>query len=54
VADDVDSWCDISLAARLRLFPCLSANIHAVLCLIEGPNPCAEAVAVLELQARRY
>jgi hypothetical protein len=36
------------------LFPRLSANVRAVLRLIEGPNPHAEAAAALDLQARRH
>jgi hypothetical protein len=49
VANNVDSWRNASLAVRLRLFPCLSPNIHAILQLIEGLNPCAEAAVALEL-----
>ncbi len=54
VADDVDSWRDASLAAQLRLFSRLGTNIRAVLHLIEGPNPHAEAVAMLELQEQGH
>ncbi len=52
MADDVNSWRNVSPALRLRPFPCLSANVCVILHLIEGPNFCAEAVAALELQAR--
>ncbi len=54
MADDVDSWHDASPAAQLRLFPHLSVNVRAILHLIEGPNPCVDAVAALELQAWRH
>ncbi len=50
MADDMDSWCNASLVAQVRPFLSLSANIRAVLQLIEGPNPRAEAVASFELQ----
>jgi hypothetical protein len=49
VADNIDSWRDASPPTRLRLFLCLSTNVRAVLRLIEGLNPRAEAVAALEL-----
>ncbi len=51
MADDVDSWCDAPPPVQLTLFPRLSANVRAVLRLIEGPNPRAEAAAALDLQA---
>ncbi len=54
MADDVDSWRDAPPLVQLTLFPRLSANVRAVLRLIEGPNPRAEAAAVLDLQARRH
>ncbi len=54
MADDVDSWCDAPPPVQLTLFPRLSTNVRAVLRLIEGPNPRAEAAAALDLQARRY
>ncbi len=54
MADDIDSWRGASPVAQLRLFPCLSANVRVVLRLIEGPNPRAEAMAALELQAWRH
>jgi hypothetical protein len=54
VADDIDSWRDASSPVRLTLFPRLSANIHAVLRLIEDLNPCAEVATVLDLQTRRH
>ncbi len=54
MADDVDGWRDAPPPVQLTLFPRLSANIRAVLRLIEGPNPRAEAAAALDLQARCY
>jgi hypothetical protein len=54
VADDVNDWHDTLLTAQLTLFPCPSVNVCAVLRLIEGPNPRAEAAAALELQTRRH
>ncbi len=53
MVNDINDCRDASPAARLRLFSCLSANVHALLRLIEGPNPCVEVVVVLKLQARR-
>ncbi len=54
MADDIDSWRDAPPPVQLTLFPRLSANVRAVLRLIEGPNPRAEAAAALDLQARRH
>ncbi len=34
MADDADDWYDISPKAQLVLFPHLSANVAAILCLI--------------------
>ncbi len=39
---------------QLTFFLRLSANVRAVLCLIEGLNPCAEAAAALDLQAQHH
>ncbi len=54
MADDVDGWRNAPPPVQLMLFPRLSANVRAVLRLIEGPNPRAEAAAALDLQARRH
>ncbi len=54
MADDVDSWRDAPPLVQLTLFPRLSANVRAVLRLIEGPNPRAEAAAALDLQTQRH
>ncbi len=54
MADNVDSWRDAPPPVQLTLFPRLSTNVRAVLRLIEGPNPRAEAAAALDLQARRH
>jgi hypothetical protein len=54
VANNVDGWRDVSPEAQLVLFSRLSANITAVLRLIQDPNPRAKAATALELQARRH
>jgi hypothetical protein len=49
MVNDVDDWHDTLPGAQLTLFPRLSANVCAVLLLIQGPNPCAKVAAALEL-----